>query len=117
MIAAAPKNERPGTAATVAEPVSNPTGEQEMNKAVNTTQAGRPATLADLFEEPIDGANRMASILARLLERALGKDLAQYRRPDCYHLTRDQVEDIMFSIYQTQDFIKQIQTALEEAVQ
>ncbi|MDQ0558710.1 hypothetical protein QO004_000485 [Rhizobium mesoamericanum] len=78
--------------------------------------AGPPKTIADLFEEPIDNARRMASILAGLLEEGFEADMTKYGRPSHYFLTKDQVENIMFSIYQVQDFIGNIGNAFEEAI-
>jgi hypothetical protein len=79
-------------------------------------QDGKPKSIADLFEGPIDDARRMASILATLAEEALDSDLSDYGRPDCYHLTSQQREDIMFSIYKVQNYIQQTKDAMEEAI-
>lgn len=84
--------------------------------SITAASAERPATLADIFEDPISDARRMASILAGLLEDALGEDMAKYGRPGSYHITKSQVEDIMFAVYQTQDFIQRIETAFQEAL-
>lgn len=84
--------------------------------SITAASAERPATLADIFEDPISDARRMASILAGLLEDALGDDLADLGRPGCYHLTKTQVEDIMFAVYQTQGFVQRIETAFQEAL-
>ncbi|WP_276120346.1 hypothetical protein [Pararhizobium qamdonense] len=73
-------------------------------------------TIADLFEAPIDDARRMASILADLLEDAVGKDLTNMGYPDRYHLTSDQRENLFFSIYKTQDYIRGIQAAFDEVL-
>lgn len=93
-----------------------------MNKAsLNTSAAAAPVaespkSVADLFEGPIDDARRMASILAGLLEDGLSRDMAEYGSPSQYYLTRDQVENTLFSIYQVQDFIDKIHDAFEEAI-
>ncbi len=78
--------------------------------------AGEAKTIADLFEGPIDDTRRMASILADLLEDGLGSDLTEYGQPDRYHLTIDQRDNILFSIYKTLEFTGQIRAAFEEAL-
>lgn len=98
-----------------------PRKDTKMNKAtLNTSDAAAPVaetpkSIADLFEGPIDNARRMASILAGLLEEGLSRDMTDYGRPSHYFLTRDQVENTLFSIYQVQDFIGKIHDAFEEA--
>ena len=53
-------------------------------------------TIADL-ENPIANAIRFNSILTDLLDTALSRDSSDYTKlPDTYHLTRDQVENIIF---------------------
>jgi hypothetical protein len=119
----------------------HPAKDKEMNKTeLSSTAAGKPApagmtmqngkqtgqvalpapeklkSIADLFEAPIDDARRMASILATLTEDALDKDMSEYGRPSCYHITSQQREDIMFSIYKVQDFVQQISNAMDEAI-
>jgi hypothetical protein len=83
--------------------------------AAGEAMSEKPKSIADLFEGPIDDARRMASILATLLEEALGKDLSEYSRPDCYYITSQQREDIMFSIYKVQGYVQQTGAAMEEA--
>jgi hypothetical protein len=76
--------------------------------------------LHDLFEKPLNNASRMASILATLLEAALGKDMSSVvgdRGKDTYHCTKTDCEDILFSVYQVMDEIKAINAAFEEALQ
>lgn len=120
------KTKGPATAPTVPGHGSiNPEKEKEMNKAslntsvaaapVGEVMAERPKSISDLFEAPIDNARRMASILAGLLEEGLSRDMTDYGRPSHYFLTRDQVENTLFSIYQVQDFIGKIHDAFEEA--
>jgi hypothetical protein len=76
--------------------------------------------LHELFEDPINNAQRMMSILTTLIEAALNKDMASVtgeRGKDTYHLTIDEREDVMFCIYRVQDGIKAINAAFEEAIQ
>ncbi|PZM07603.1 hypothetical protein [Rhizobium tubonense] len=73
-------------------------------------------TIADLFEAPIDHARRMTSILLSLTEEALLVDMTEYGHPSHYYLTKPQVEDIIFSIYQTQGFLNQVHDAFLEAI-
>jgi ribosomal protein L16/L10AE len=75
--------------------------------------------LHELFEKPLNNAERMASILANLLEASLGKDMSSAigdHGKDTYHLTKVDREDILFSIYKVQDEIKAINAAFEEAI-
>ena len=59
--------------------------------------------IADL-ETPIADAIRMASITSRLITDCIGGA----NRGNKYYLTPTQVEDMLFSTYQTADFIKRI---------
>lgn len=59
--------------------------------------------IADL-ENPIADATRMASITSRLITDCIGRPNTGNR----YHLTSNQVEDMLFATYQTADLIKRI---------
>ncbi len=59
--------------------------------------------ISDL-ENPIADATRMASITSRLITDCIGRPNTGNK----YHLTSNQVEDMLFATYQTADFIKRI---------
>lgn len=59
--------------------------------------------IADL-ENPIADATRMASITSRLVTDCIGRPNTGNK----YHLTNNQVEDMLFATYQTADLIKRI---------
>ncbi|UNZ49333.1 hypothetical protein [Agrobacterium tumefaciens] len=64
--------------------------------------------IADL-ESPIADAVRMASVASRLITDCIGRP----NKGNKYYLTDTQVEDMLFSAYQTADFIKRIYNAWE----
>ncbi|WP_313611012.1 hypothetical protein [Rhizobium sp.] len=59
--------------------------------------------IADL-ETPLADATRMASITSRLITDCIGRPNTGNK----YHLTNNQVEDMLFATYQTADLIKRI---------
>lgn len=105
-----PQNAK-GPAATGIAPDQGSTSHRDakMNEATNTT-AEPAAPDAMELESPIADAERMASILSRLVTDALG---GRPRDPGMYHLTKAQCEDILFAAYHTEDLIRRIFKKLE----
>ena len=77
-----------------------------------------PQNIAGIFETPVNDAERMASILATLLEASLEKDMVSVSGrvgENSYHIIKDEVENILWSVYKLQDYIRAIDRAVERA--
>jgi hypothetical protein len=97
--------------------------DKEMNSTKDSTGAAGTPDLRSMvldLEDPIANATRMASVLAHLLEDGLDEDLSRLigtNGKDRYHLTTEQRENIMFVLYQTEGFIREVYLAWQEAIQ
>jgi hypothetical protein len=100
---------------------TNPSKEKIMNSTkatIGSAEAPAPLDLSAIFETHIDDAQRMASILATLLEAVLKKDMSDViggQGKNSYFINTCDVSDMLFSIYKIQDFVGNINTAFLEA--
>lgn len=112
------KMARKATAIAPGQSSSNPCKDQKMNEATHTTGA---ATAPDvtLIENPLNEATRMASILSGLIEGHFKDDMSSLVGPrgrDSYHAIKDEIEDMLFSVYQVQGALSRIEQAVQEVL-
>ncbi|AVH40641.1 hypothetical protein [Agrobacterium tumefaciens] len=89
-----------------------------MSNQGNSTTAPAVSTVENNLdildlENPLADATRMASITSRLITDCIGGP----NTSNNYHLTNNQVEDMLFATYQTAELIKRIYQTWEAVLE